>query len=436
MAEPMNIDDAVAHVKRGRAVCFTGAGFSLGANNLAGGSFRTGRQFADELATACSLPDGLSLTDVSEEFATAFGDDALILKLQNEFSASAVSDAHRRLASHGWLRTYTTNYDNVFEFAAAQEKRHVRSISLSDDIRDIPKQQPLCIHLNGFVGRLTRGTLWDEIKLTDASYAASSVAESLWSTLFRQDLAKAKCVIFIGWSLYDLDIKRILSGSTELQQKTFFIVGQGADDATIRRAKRYGTVLAENLDDFVARLDVAVVEDETEDSFQSWRKVEAAGSSEALTSSHVLDLLLLGAVDDSHLYNALHKGPRYVLERRSAIRTLSALKAGSRGMVLYSRLGNGKSIALRTAMRRALEEGFEPYEFIGATDDRILELDRLFAGKTKKLVIAIDNYPGHFDLVRHFALNAPHGATLVLTARSSAHDVLVQDLAGILAARG
>jgi len=54
--------------------------------------------------------------------------------------------------------------------------------------------------------------------------------------------------IVIGWSLYDLDIKRILSGSAELQQKTFFVVGRDADDATIRRAKRYGTVLAENLE--------------------------------------------------------------------------------------------------------------------------------------------------------------------------------------------
>ena len=430
----MTLDEALVQIRNGRGLLFTGAGFSLGAANVRDAPLRTGQGFADELAAECGEAAGLALADVSEEFAAQFGEDALLLRLQDAFKAAKPADYHVQIAREPWLRTYTTNYDDLFELASGEAKLHVRPVSLTEDIRDVPKQQSLCVHVHGFVGRLTRSGLWDEIRLTDTSFSSHSITDSLWGTLFRQDLAKARCVVFVGWSVGDLDIKRVLSGSEDLKSKTFFVLGKKADKATIRRAERYGTVLLEDTSEFAERLKNVVVdpEDAAEETFLSWRQLSAAGTGDQLRDSNVLDLLLLGEVKRDHLYNSLHGGPRYVLERPWASRALEGLKRGRRGMVFYSGLANGKSLLLQTIGLRLVEQGYEVFEYLGRSNDDSLELDRILAVQNRKIAVLIDNYPGRLEVVRQFSLTAPKDAVLFVAARSAAHDLLVGDLAKIL----
>ena len=136
-----------------------------------------------------------------------------------------------------------TNYDNLLEVAYAKSSRRLTPVTLSDDILKIPKNDTLCVHLNGYIDRLTRDTIGSEIKLTEPSYITSSVAESDWATLFRQDIRAARSVFFLGYSLHDLDIKRILFESADLREKCFFIIGQNPKSATIRRASQFGLSL-------------------------------------------------------------------------------------------------------------------------------------------------------------------------------------------------
>ena len=101
----------------------------------------------------------------------------------------------------------------------------------------------MCIHLNGYIDRLNRDTLWSEFKLTEASYVSTSLIDSPWLVLFREDLRLARAVFFLGYSLADLDIKRVLSETLDLREKTFFILGSRVDTVTAHRAARFGTVL-------------------------------------------------------------------------------------------------------------------------------------------------------------------------------------------------
>ena len=78
------------------------------------------------------------------------------------------------------------------------------------------------MHLNGFIDRLDRNTIGSEFKLTESSYLTASLIDSEWIMVFRNDLKLARAVFFVGYSLYDLDIKRILNESPHLR-KTFFI---------------------------------------------------------------------------------------------------------------------------------------------------------------------------------------------------------------------
>lgn len=192
------LDQLLDHVIDGRAILFVGAGFSLGAVNLRGVSFKTGAQLAGHFSLQVDLPPGTPLDDAAEEFANRKSVSALIKELELEFTSKSIAPAHQSLMQFPWKRIYTTNYDNVLETAAHQAGKRLRAVTLKDNIREIPTDSPVCVHFNGYVGDLTTSTVWSDVKLTDTSYLTSSVANSPWSVLFRQDMESAR-VVFFHW---------------------------------------------------------------------------------------------------------------------------------------------------------------------------------------------------------------------------------------------
>lgn len=166
----MDLDRALEYALDGDAILFVGAGFSLGAKNLRAESFKTGRQLAAHLATGVGLSADTPLDDAAEEFARKHSSDQLIVELQQEYSAFEVAEHHLSIAGIPWKRIYTTNYDNVLETASTRLSRRLNPVTPADHIRAIPKDTSLCVHLNGYIDRLNRDTLWSDFKLTDTSY--------------------------------------------------------------------------------------------------------------------------------------------------------------------------------------------------------------------------------------------------------------------------
>jgi hypothetical protein len=134
------------------------------------------------------LAEGTPLDDASEDFVARFGEDRLISEIRTEFSAKQISKGHELLTCIPWRKIYTTNYDDVIERGYEKAGRSLASVTMSDDIRAISKDSTLCVHLNGYVGRLTRDTIWTEAKITDTSYLTASLVESPWATVFREDI--------------------------------------------------------------------------------------------------------------------------------------------------------------------------------------------------------------------------------------------------------
>jgi hypothetical protein len=122
-------------VLAGRALLFTGAGFSRGAINLRGTQFKTGRELAKHFANLTGLPEATELEDAAEWFVNTLGKERLVEELQNEFTVKAVAPAHVDLLTYPWHRVYTTNYDNVAEAAAAQGGKRLTPCVLEDTIQ-------------------------------------------------------------------------------------------------------------------------------------------------------------------------------------------------------------------------------------------------------------------------------------------------------------
>jgi len=123
---------------------------------------------SDLSATLCAklaIKETLDLDESADQFSSRFGTDALIALLKSLFTTKAIKDYHLLFGSIPWHRIYTTNWDNVIETAFLQNSVAITSVSLDSDVYSVPKDSPLCIHINGTIDRLTREALVGPFKL-------------------------------------------------------------------------------------------------------------------------------------------------------------------------------------------------------------------------------------------------------------------------------
>jgi SIR2-like domain len=293
----MELDEALKHAHDGRALLFVGAGFSRGATNLAGNDFAVGADLASSLCKEAGIPQGLTLEDAGELYLEKFGPTRLIDRLKLQFSAKDVADCHRQVAATPWRRVYTTNYDDVFELAGSSIGKRIDSIVPLDDISEISKKNLLCVHLNGFIRRTNQDSVLNDLKLTQSSYDSGSALESEWGSLFRADLQAARAVFFVGYSLADIDVRRLLF-EEQLIDKSFFVVGPKPDMATAHRVTRYGLPIAIGTSEFAEQLTefrkTYVPEKDASPIGYCLSSFDVQVTAAKLEDRHVFELLLFG----------------------------------------------------------------------------------------------------------------------------------------------
>jgi hypothetical protein len=250
----MELVKAIQKALDGQAVLFTGAGFSTGAMNIDGTKFKSGRQLAKILSAASGVDEIADLDEAADIYIEKHAKAELISLLKKEYTVKECKPFHKAVCSINWRRIYTTNYDNILETCYAQNGKKLTPVSLSDNIRSIDTTSSLCIHLNGFIDRLNSETIMNEFKLTNTSYLTTSFLNSPWIARFRSDIKLARAIFFVGYSLYDLDIKRILFESDQLRDKCFFIVQENPNDALKYRISKFGIITPIGVDGFAKEI--------------------------------------------------------------------------------------------------------------------------------------------------------------------------------------
>jgi hypothetical protein len=431
----MSIEEALEFVLAGRALLFTGAGFSLGAVNLRGTPFKTGRVLAKHLANMAGLPETTELEDAAEWFASNLGKDRLVEELQNEFTVREVAQAHVDLLSYPWHRIYTTNYDNVAETAAAQGGKRLTPATLDDSIQALPRTGVLCVHLNGFIDNLNPETLNVEIKLTDTSYLTNIVASSPWATTLQQDMDAVRAVFFVGYSTADIDIRRLIYERPALKDKSFFVIGPQDDPVAAQKISRFGTITDLDLSGFNAALAKAAASSsgaaaKTPINY-CVRQFEPSSTSPVFEDRLVFDLFLHGDLRPEFAWQSLHNRLDYFVDAAVATTALQAVEGGWRGVAIHSDLGNGKSAAMEVLKVKAFDAGYDVFTVVKSTETLLEELQAVFREPRPTLLI-IEQYPDWLDTIDFISRNAPQSCVLALSARTSLHDIFVDRLASIL----
>ena len=149
------------------------------------------------------------------------------------------------------------------------------------------------------------------------------------------------------------------------------------------------------------------------------------------SDQNVLDLLLLGVQQTRIIWESLHGTPRYFLDRTCAKDVLDELDAGNRTIVIHSELGNGKTLLLEGIKCRSLEKGYDVYTVSLRTDNLFRELDQVLQSSYRILII-IDDYADWFDVIEYISIHANTSTSLLLSSRSSVHDVMVDRLSEVM----
>lgn len=425
----MDLQTAIEHLLNGNTVLFVGAGFSVDAQNLNNEPVKTADQLRRKWGAEIDYPTESRLEDVAEAYLDEFGADKFLEDLHNEFSITQVQDFHRCISTQPWRRIYTTNFDNVLEVANPA----VIPISLSDNVSEISKNSKTAIHFNGYIKRLNLKSIRSELRLTDTSYATSSLTDSPWAAFFRQDLSIARAIFFVGYSLADLDIKRVLIESDTLKEKTFFIIGPNPDQATVRAANKYGNALRMTAKEFA---EIVINTAETylplelpDQFFYCLEKFEPIASPTTARDADIFNLLLYGDFKANLIAESLFRTPGYYIKRKELDNVFRHLERGRKAVVLYSDIANGKSLFIEGIKHLAYEKGFNVYSFInhGTEEEMLDELDYLCRSNDKILLI-IERYPDWLDEIDFLASQPNSHISLVLTARTSPNDLLIDRL--------
>ncbi len=406
----MQIEEAVVHAKRGNSVLFIGAGFSFGATNTLpepDARVPAAREFAQRLATLLGSSTNYELPIISQYFVRKKGEHALVEMLVQTFVVARVCPYHETIGAIPWRRVYTTNYDNCFEFAALRQNQLWTPITI--DAAPTASAHK-CVHINGHVSGLNIRNLSGQLKLTHSSYSSETFFNSPWAQQLRQDLNGAKSVIYVGYSMSDIDVARLLFLSPELKRRTVFVVAPEDDDIVIAPLEEYGTVYRIGVEQFaeiVAR--TPLPKDVAKYDF-SWlvryRLPQVTGQPSDKSAIELLTMGVAEAEDMAWAVNA--QTSTYCVLRDETASILKEVDNGRRWILIHSDLGNGKSILKQQlsqllALREYAVYWDSDFDLNKASD--LAQIGR----EDGRIAIFIDESPDRFSVIDGLLLiNHPH----------------------------
>lgn len=420
----MEIDEAVRHALDGDAVLFTGAGFSLGATNVDGHEFPLGTNLSQDLMADLGETEAVPLQTASQLYSNSRGDVGLLGFLKGHLGVREVAPHHEVFAKLKWRRVYTTNYDDVFETAARAAGQSARPLVLTPAIPPPDTNSVDCIHINGYLPSTNAANLHEQLVLSETAYLTDRFTASAWAGLLRSDAKAARAILFVGYSMADLDIGRVLAAVSGLKDKCVFIVGHGPSLATRTKLRPFGTlaeITSAEASAVIEQIAATHVASPRRVDFISFRHMNSvAASTVPPTKEGIFDLFVKGEPDEGQILRDLAEpSPGYSIRRREAEEAAEAFTSGARTVVLLGRLANGKSM-LGASIASVLRDRFDVYVFLKSALTLADEI-RALRQPARPTLIVIDDYVGKLDLVAELRMGASPDQYLLLTSRTPTH---------------
>jgi len=418
------LEELKRKIQAGGAVLFVGSGFSSEARAY-NEDLPTASRLAELIGKAGGFEHFEDLRYAADFYLSENSPSGLISLLHKTFSVDSWEPHHTNIASAPWRRIYTTNYDLCVERSAQSNGKAIIPVDISQPPANFQGMQNVCVHINGSLNNLTPDSLEREFKLSTSSYLSpAGFAESQWHYVFRKDLDFASAIVFVGYSLYDIDIQKILNQSPELRAKTYFVTQNPIDPRKAFTFSKFGTPLAigtEGLGELLGS--AADASDDSQDTpLASLWQYSVDQSASPVRDSDVSNLFLFGQVSDDLLDGAL-TGERGapILVRRTAMQQAKEMAKAGTHLVITGEFGNGKTLFLRMLRSSLALDGHAVYVASEANPHQHDDLEKLTRAGQKVFVV-VDSYDSNLELIKSFSAIDPSNITLLLAARTSTHE--------------
>ncbi|CAG1023050.1 hypothetical protein DOJK_02058 [Patescibacteria group bacterium] len=430
-ADTESIGRLISIINTGRAVLFTGAGFSLGCENI----FKKAPPMAKDLARLISKKGGLDedddLTYVSDFFLNYKSKYDLLHLLKENYTIINSEKSHSKISSMNWKRVYTTNYDDSIEKSAKDHSKIIYSLTVDDSPKEFYKKKDCCVHINGSISAVSEEDLNSKFKLTRTSYVSpDSFVDSPWYYYFKKDLEQSNAIVFIGYSLYDIDIEKILFSSPILKNKTYFIIGENPSKKEMYLLSKYGHVLPIGVDGFADKIDSTHIsgEGKTEFWLDSFEKYQLTDPKESISDDDISNFILYGQLDKEYIDNAMSANQtKPFLIVRNCIEEIENLLKTNKYLAVLSDFGNGKSIILKEAMATFAMLGRQVFFLRNPDGDYVKDIEKI-DNLAEDSIIVIDDYSFNLEILIHIAKFNSEKIKVIFSDRSNNHDRLRRSL--------
>lgn len=219
-------------IQSGSMVLFTGAGFSLEAQNINGHLIPSADNLTKKIWDLCypseEFEENVELQDIYEDACDRFPQELKRLLQENFTVGNVFPKWYSEIMSVPWFNSYTLNIDDLMEkvYQSEQKIRKINSIScITDNISKISADRFNLFHLNG--------------KLDDAPdnivFSKTQYAKRIGTDPFYQQLAAdliSRPVVFIGSNLneaamWEHIISRGIKGertNNELRPRSYLVI--------------------------------------------------------------------------------------------------------------------------------------------------------------------------------------------------------------------
>lgn len=404
----MDIKEVIQTIYRGRAVLFVGAGFSRGAIGFKG-ELPVAEELKNIIYKSMGKPNDSqkNLSVVADYFFKEYCKhnpkalEDFIKLMKDTFTVTEPQDYHVTLASLPWKRIYTTNYDDVIE-KAAKNKKHGKRIECKD-LEDLSRVQEeyYCLHINGRVANLNQETLNKSFKLTSSSYMnPETPIDTLWKRVFKDDIEISSLIVFIGYSLYDADIEKILfQHNSSIKNKTIFIQNEDIDEMDRHKFEKYGKVYPIGVQGFASLIEQPPipVNIEEEISLQCFCELKLIEKTlEPIRDAEIDKFLIQGYITDERIQDETIREPSkapFLIRRSKIEEALESIKnSETKILVVTGDIGNGKTIFLKQlSIKLAINRQVFTLEQRGDEFDIKRDIDNIVK-LNKNSIIIIDSY--------------------------------------------
>ncbi len=423
----MEIEDAIRCALDGEAVIFVGAGISFLARTKEGTAVPNGASLVDLLL---KQPPGTGskhpLSRVSNYVVKKTSVDEVYKNLKSWLTVESVDERLVQLYDLPWRRIYTTNYDNAIE-KALEGKRPISKLTIDEEpTKTAPGS---IIHINGFIGNVTPANLQSDLILTDYSYATSKLIESDWYRFFLKDLRAARAIVFVGYSLADLDIQRALISAEDISKKSFFFIAPDADPLEEEAISDYGTLVPGGALTLISQIQTTSSDYDRvrfSPAFIALTEVTLGNRSEdKKTNVQKLSAqLVYGRLPEQEILHkeAVFGNLPFLVTRKQDKLAIAALRKGPHRDLLYiGELASGKTASTLNVAVHFLSEGYRVFR--ATKGSTLVEELRKISLIGENIAIIFENYSQMRDEIREYAAKRHQQHRMIMTERAVVHEL-------------